>query len=99
MMYVVVLHSTDTQSENLSQRFKSVDFIDTPFDQNFNTNNQNFQLILFNYKIFFEKYADRIVFGTDVSFAAGDPKYSMEHYSKLNREIYDAFTTDRKVSI
>ncbi|MBQ6908350.1 MAG: hypothetical protein IJQ28_08225, partial [Clostridia bacterium] len=51
------------------------------------------------YKNFFEKYAERIVFGTDVSFTVSDPKYSMEHYSKLNREIYDAFTTDREVSI
>ena len=51
------------------------------------------------YRDFFKKYSDRIVFGTDVSFTASDPKYSMEHYSRLNKEIYDAFTTDREVSI
>ena len=51
------------------------------------------------YQDFFKKYSERIVFGTDVSFTASDPKYSMEHYSKLNKEIYDAFTTEREVSI
>lgn len=81
--------------EELFGKYENVNVDIVPGAEMYDSFNNNYEF----YREFFEKHADRIVYGTDVSFTAGDPKYSMEHYSKLNREIYDAFTTDRKVSI
>ena len=81
--------------EELFGKYKNVNIDIVPGAEMYESFNANYEF----YRKFFEKYAERIVFGTDVSFTAGDPKYSMEHYRRLSREIYDAFTTDREVSI
>ena len=81
--------------EELFANYENVYIDIVPGAEMYESFDENYDL----YRDFFEKYADRIVFGTDVSFTASDPKYSMEHYSRLNKEIYDAFTTDREVHI
>ena len=81
--------------ENLFGKYENVNVDIVPGAEMYDSFNAHYQF----YQDFFKKYSDRIVFGTDVSFTASDPKYSMEHYSKLNKEIYYVFTTDREVSI
>lgn len=78
--------------EELFEKYPGVSIDIVPGGEMYAAFNENFEF----YKSFFEKYSDRIFYGTDASFTEND---LFAHYTNIMTQVYNFTATDKAVEI
>lgn len=78
--------------EELFAKYPNVSIDITPGGEMYAAFRENFEF----YKGFFEKYSDRIFFGTDASFTHND---LFDHYMNIVTQVYNFCATDKDIEI
>ncbi len=78
--------------EKLFEKYPNVSIDITPGGEMYAAFRENYEF----YKGFFEKYSDRILFGTDASFTKND---LFDHYTNIVAQVYNFAATDKDIEI